>query len=139
MHRGDGHPVRSWLEFLGPQARFQVGDRLVSAGAVRRETSRGLNLRVTVRWPGTDPNRVAVPRVKLAAVLERSDRPLDPRTAILGALVLAGRMIRVLNLPDRSAAVERIGAARRLLPPALRDLLDGVDAAIAASTLAVRR
>lgn len=139
VHRGDGHPVRSWLEFLGPHARHQVGDRLVSAGAVRREVSRGLTLRTTVRWVGTDPNRVAVPRVKLAAVLERSDRPLDPRTALLASLVQAGRMVRVLSLPNRAAAVDRIGAARRLLPPPLRDLLDGVDSAIAAAALTIRR
>nr|MDT0657242.1 GPP34 family phosphoprotein [Micromonospora sp. DSM 115978] len=139
VHRGDGHPVRSWLEFLGPQARYQVGDRLVSAGAVRRETGRTISLRSTVRWPGTDPNRVAVPRVKLSAVLERSDRPLDPRTALLAALVHAGRMIRVLNLPNKAQAIDRIGAARRLLPPALRDLLDGVDATIAAAAMMIRR
>jgi hypothetical protein len=138
VRRGDGHDARVWLEFLRPQVREQVGDRLVSAGALRRKSSRGLRLRMTVRWPGRDPNRVAAPRVRLAAVLERSDRPLDIRNATLAALVRAGGMIRVLALPDRAAA-ERISAARRLLPPALGDLLAAVDAAVAATTLAIRR
>jgi hypothetical protein len=138
VRRGDGHDARAWLEFIRPQVREQVGDRLVSAGALRRKSSRGLRLRMTVRWPGRDPNRVAAPRVRLAAVLERSDRPLDIRNATLAALVRAGGMIRVLALPDRAAA-ERISAARRLLPPALGDLLAAVDAAVAATTLAIRR
>ena len=138
VRRGDGHYARAWLEHIRPQVREQVGDRLVSAGALRRESSRGLSLRMTVRWPGRDPNRVAAPRVRLAAVLERSDQPLDIRNATLAALVRASGMIRVLGLPDRSAA-ERISAARRLLPPALGDLLAAVDAAVAETALTIRR
>lgn len=135
---GDGHDARAWLEFIRPQVREQVGLRLVSAGALRRHSRRTLTLRMTVRWPGRDPNRVAAPRVRLAAVLERSDQPLDIRDATLAALVRAGGMIRVLGLPEHAVA-QRISAARRLLPPALADLLAAVDASVAASTLSVRR
>jgi hypothetical protein len=138
MRRGDGHGIRSWLEFMRPHVREHVGDRLVSAGAVRREAGRGLTLRQSVRWPGIDPNRVARPRVRLAAILERSDRPLDVRTATLAGLVRAGGAVRVLGLPDRSM-VERIAAARRLLPPALGELLAAVDATVAAAALTPRR
>lgn len=138
VHRGDGHAVRSWITFLQPQILERVGDRLVSAGMVRRETSRGLTLRTTVRWPGIDPNRVARPRIRLTATLERSDQPLDFRTTTLASLVNSAGMTRVLNLHDRSV-LKRIAAARRLLPAELGDLLDAVDAAMSAQALAVRR
>ena len=139
VRRGDGHPLRSWLEFLAPRVRDHVGDRLVSAGVVSRTTSRGLDLRTTVRWPGLDPNRVARPRVRLNAILERSDQPLDPRTATLAGLVQSAGLLRALTPANRSAVANRIAAARRLLPPELRDLLNAVDAAVAASTVTVRR
>lgn len=137
VHRGDGHAVRAWVRFLAPRVRLQIGERLVSTGTVRRERVRGLNLRTTVRWPGLDPNRVAVPRVVLTTILERSDEPLETRTALLAALVRAGGVLRVLNLSDRAAA-ERIATARRLLPRELRELLDGVDAAITAAAVPTR-
>lgn len=137
VHRGDGHPVRAWIRFLTPRVRHQIGDRLVNAGAVRREQARRLNLRTSVRWPGRDPNRVAVPRVVLTTILDRSDEPLDVRTATLAALVRSGGVLRVLSLSERGAA-ERIAAARRLLPTGLRGLLDGVDATIAAAAAPVR-
>jgi hypothetical protein len=139
LRRGNGHPARAWLDFLAPRVRDQVGDRLVSAGAVRRSTSRGLTLRTAVRWPGLDPNRVARPRVRLSATLERSEQPLDIRTATLAGLVRAGGLVRELIPTDRSAVEERIAAARRLLPPELAGLLTAVDAVVAAAALAVRR
>ena len=138
IHRGDGHAVRSWIAFLAPQLLEQVGDRLASAGTVRRETSRGLSLRTTVRWPGVDPNRVARPRIRLTATLERSDQPLDRRTTVLASLVHSIGMTRVLNLRDKST-LKRISAARRLLPPDLADLLSAVEAGMSANALSVRR
>lgn len=138
VHRGDGHSARAWVRFLAPRVRHQVGDRLVAAGAVHRERARRLNLRTEVRWPGLDPNQVAVPRVVLTALLERSDEPLETRSAMLAALVRSAGVLRVLNLSDRSAA-ERIATARRLLPLGLRDLLDGVDATITAAAVPARR
>ena len=130
IRRGDGHPARLWLEFMRPHVREHIGERLVGAGTVRRETGRGLSLRTSVRWPGVDPNRVARPRVRLAALLERYDQPLDARTATLAGLVQAAGMTRVMSLSDRSA-IDRIGASRRTLPPVLADLLAAVDAVVA--------
>ncbi len=138
LRHGDGHPTRTWLEFLSPQAREQVGDRLVRADAVRRESTRGLDLRTSVRWPGTDPNRAAKPRIRLAAILERADRPLDAHTATLAALIRAGGVIRALALHDK-AVLERIASARHRLSPELGELLTAVDAAIAAAALTVGR
>lgn len=137
IHRGDGHSVRTWVRFLAPRIPQQIGERLVDAGVLRRENARRLNLRTTVRWPGIDRNRAAVPRAVLTAILERTTDPLDTRTAMLAALVRSGGVLRVLNVADRSVA-ERIATARRLLPPGLRDLLDGVDATIAASAVPAR-
>jgi hypothetical protein len=134
VHRGDGHPVRTWLDFLSTRVRDRVGERLVNAGLVYRTTSRGLSLRSSVRWPGVDPNIVAVPRVRLAAVLERGEEPLDMRTATLAALVAAAGMLRVLNLENK-AAVGKITAARRMLPSALAELLAAVDAVISTPAL----
>lgn len=138
VHRGNGHAVRAWVRFLTPRARRQIGDRLVSAGTVHRERVRQLNLRTTVRWPGRDRNRAAVPRAVLTTILERSAEPLDTRMAMLAALVRSGGLLRVLHLADRSTA-ERIATSRRLLPLGLRDLLDAVDATIAASAVPARR
>lgn len=133
VHRGDGHPTRSWLEFLAPRVRDRIGDRLMSAGAVRRMTTRGLSLRTTVRWPGLDPNRVARPRVRLNAILERSEQPLDARTATLAGLVRAAGLVKALLSMNRAIVADRIAAGRRLLPTELADLLTAVDAAVAST------
>ncbi len=138
IHRGNGHPVRSWLEYLRPQMRERVGARLVSAGLVTREQSRSLSLRVTVRWPGVDPNRAARPRVMLGASLQRSHQRLDLKTATLAALLSAGGISSVMSTYDRTIQ-ERLAASRRQLPPVLAELVAGVDAAVAAAALTVRR
>ncbi|MBB4961361.1 GOLPH3/VPS74 family protein [Micromonospora polyrhachis] len=137
VRRGDGHTIQAWLAHLGPRVRELVGRRLANAGLVARRESRGLTMRVSVRWPGIDPDVVARPRVRLGAVLSQHDQ-LDVKTAALAALVHAGGMTRVLNLFDRSVT-DRVGVARRLLPKVLVDLLDAVDRAVAAATLTVRR
>lgn len=137
IHRGDGHSARAWVRFLTPRVRHQVGERLVTAGTVRRDRARRLNLRTTVRWPGVDPNQVAVPRVVLTTLLDRDDEALDTRTAMLAALVRSGGVLRVLNLSSRSV-VERIAVGRRTLPVGLRDLVDGVDATITATAAPAR-
>lgn len=139
VRRGDGHAVRSWLEFLAPRVREHVGERLVDAGAVRRTTSRGLSLRTTVCWPGLDPNRVARPRVRLNAMLERSERPLDVRFATLAGLVRAAGLIRALLPTNKTAVAERIVSARLLLPTDLAEVLNAVDAVLGHAPLTARR
>lgn len=140
MSRGNGHPARLWLVYLRDQQQIceRVGNRLVSKGWVRRVESRSLSLRMSVRWPGVDPNRAAAPRVRLAGALQRVDKPLEPYAAMLAALSRAGGLTRVLSLLD-SSVVERIDATRRMLPPPLRALLSAVDATVAASAVSVRR
>ncbi|GAB3142315.1 hypothetical protein GCM10027290_16530 [Micromonospora sonneratiae] len=137
VRRGDGHHRQAWLSHLKPWVRERVGRRLVDAGLVSRRETRGLSLRVTVRWPGMDPDAVARPRVRLGAVLAQHDR-LDVKTAALAALVHAGGMTRVLNLFDRSVT-DRLGVAQRLLPPVLGDLVKAVEEVVAAAALTIRR
>lgn len=140
LQRGTGHATRLWLEYMRTEMEIcnRVGSRLASAGWVRRVESRGLSFRASVRWPATDANRAASPRVRLTAVLERSREPLDLYTATLAALVRAGGLTRAVTVFDKSV-VDRIDAARKLLPAQLEALLAAVDAAVAAAALSVRR
>jgi hypothetical protein len=140
LHRGNGHATRLWLEYMRTEVQIcnRVGSRLASAGWVNRVESRGLSLRASVRWPGTDANRAASPRVRLSAILGRSTQPLDLYTATLAALVRAGGLTKVVTIFD-APVVNRIDAARQLLPLPLESLLAAVDAAVAAAALSVRR
>ncbi|MER7168624.1 GPP34 family phosphoprotein [Micromonospora sp. NPDC000207] len=140
IRRGDGHSARLWLAFVRDemQIRERVGNRLASAGWVRRVESRGLTLRTSVRWPGVNPNQVAAPRVRLGASLQQTQRPLDTTTATLAALIRAGNLVGVLTLVDRSVA-DRIVTARQSLPGSLQQLLAAVDAAAAGTAVQVRR
>ncbi|GGM04270.1 MULTISPECIES: GOLPH3/VPS74 family protein [Micromonospora] len=140
LRRGSGHSTRLWLAFIRDemQIRERVGTRLVSGGWVRREESRGLSLRMSVRWPGVNPNQVAAPRVRLAASLQQDHRPLDTTTATLAALTRAGNLVKVLTLVDRSVS-DRIDAGRQHLPMVLQSLLSAVDSAVASTAVQVRR
>ncbi|WP_428966663.1 GOLPH3/VPS74 family protein [Micromonospora fluostatini] len=140
LRRGSGHSARLWLAFLRDemQIRERVGGRLAGAGWVRRVESRGLTLRSSVRWPGVNPNLVAAPRVRLAASLQQTYRPLDTPTATLAALIRAANLIKVLMLVDR-AVPERITRSRQDLPAALQSLLAAVDAGASTTALPARR
>lgn len=136
--RGNGHPGRLWLKFLREQCqiRDRVGNRLVTAGWVRREESRGL--RKSVRWPAVDPNQAASPRVRLGAAVRHSTETIDLRLAALAALVASGGLTRVIALYDDGLS-HRISELRQLFPPQLEGLLSSVDAAIATAATTVRR
>jgi Golgi phosphoprotein 3 (GPP34) len=136
--RGNGHPGRLWLKFLREQCqiRERVGNRLASAGWVRREESRGL--RRSVRWPAVDPNYAASPRVRLGSILRHNMHSIDMRSATLAALASAGGLTKLITLFDESAST-RIAEMRRFLPPQVEGLLAAVDAAVAAAAVTVRR
>jgi Golgi phosphoprotein 3 (GPP34) len=135
--RGNGHPGRLWLKFLREQCqiRERVGNRLVAAGWVKREESRGL--RRSVRWPAVDPNYAAGPRVRLSSTLRHMDS-IDMRSATLAALAAAGGLTKLIALFDESAP-SRIAELRQLFPPPVEGLLASVDAAVAAAAVTVRR
>jgi hypothetical protein len=136
--RGNGHPGRLWLKFLREQCqiRERVGNRLASAGWVRREETRGL--RRAVRWPAVDPNQAAAPRVRLSSILRHNTYSIDMRSATLAALASAGGLTKLISLFDDSVT-GRVVELRKLLPPQVEGLLASVDAAVAAAAVTVRR
>jgi Golgi phosphoprotein 3 GPP34 len=139
LKQKNAHPVRAWVEYLREDVRAMVGTRLVDAGVVRREQTRGLTLRSVVRYPATEPVRAARPRVRMRYLLERGER-LDLQTAVAAALVRATEMEHVLLLDaGRQQARERLGQIAAALPAELQALSSGVEAAVAAIALTVRR
>lgn len=134
------HPTRAWVEYLRPGPRMMVAQRLIDAGLVLREQSRGmLGLRRRVRYPGTDATTCTLPRVRLAYVLERQ-RPVKSYLATLAALVLVTGLDHQLAVSlSRHQARARLRRLTTNLSAELRALVAGVDTAVAAIALAVRR
>ena len=137
MGREGVHPTRLWIRYLREHLNIQerVGTRLATAGVVRREQGRLLGR--SIRWPATDPNQAASPRVRLTALLMRQQRPeLDAETLLLAALT--GAVGLSSNVFDEQVSA-RMRECRRYLPPPLDGLLSAVVAALDAATVAVRR
>ncbi len=135
----DNHPVRAWVEYLRADVRDMVGGRLVQAGVVTREESRGITLRTTVRYPAIDAINAAAPRVRLRFLLDR-DEPLDQQTAALAALVRASKLEHTVLVDTRRQQVrELIARVTEPMHPYLHALAAGVEAAVAGVALTVRR
>ncbi|MGC1215324.1 MAG: GPP34 family phosphoprotein [Micromonospora sp.] len=131
------HPTRLWIRYLRDHLNIQerVGTRLATAGVVRREQGRAL--RRSVRWPATDPNQAASPRVRLTALLMRQQRAeLDAETLLLAGLT--GAVGFGSNVFEEHVGA-RMRDCRQFLPPPLDGLLSAVIAALDAATVAVRR
>ena len=125
--------------YLAEDVRDMVGRRLAAAGMVQREQTRGLSLRVTVRFPAIDAIKAASPRIRLRYLLDRGE-VLDAATATLAALVRATELEPVLLLAAARPQVrEQLGHIVETLPPPLRQLVAAVDAAVKAVALTVRR
>lgn len=139
LKQRENHPVRAWVEYLRDDVRDMVGRRLVQSGMVTREESRGLTLRVTVRFPATDAIEAAAPLVRLRFLLDRDD-PLDQQTMALASLVLASQLEQTLLVDTtRQQVRELITQRTRPMHPYLHALATGVDAAVAAIALTIRR
>lgn len=137
MGREGVHPTRLWIRYLRDHLNIQerVGTRLATAGVVRREQGRAL--RRSVRWPATDPNQAASPRVRLTALLMRQQRTeLDAGTLLLAGLT--GAVGFSSNVFDEQVST-RMRDCRQFLPPPLDGLLSAVVAALDAATVTVRR
>ena len=136
--KGGPYPVRSWIEYLRAQVREMIARRLIAADLVRREQGRSM-FRSIVRFPAADPITAAAPQVRLRYMLERPHL-LDHQAALLAALVRTCALEHVLVLDIRPQQDgDLIARATTLLPPEGQSLLAGVDAAIAAIALTVRR
>jgi len=137
--RSDRHPIRDWVEYLAEDVRDMVGRRLVTTGLVEREQTRGLTLRLTVRYPAVDTIKAASPRIRLRYLLDRGD-VLDAPTATLAALVRVTELEPVLLLAAARPEVrEQLGSIVESLPQPLQALIGAVHAAVAAVALTVRR
>jgi Golgi phosphoprotein 3 (GPP34) len=139
LKRREDYPVRAWVEYLRDDVREMIARRLISAGMIERAEARGLSLRVSVRYPATDAIEAAAPRVRLRFMLDKNE-PLDQQTAALAALVRAIGLEQALLLDaGRQQIREHIERATEPMHPFLHALAAGVDAAVAASALTIRR
>jgi hypothetical protein len=139
LKQRENHPVRAWVEFLRDDVRDMVGRRLVQAGMITREESRGLTLRLTVRFPATDAVEAAAPLVRLRFLLDRIGQ-LDQQTMALASLVRASQLEQTLLVDsNRQQVRDLIARATEPMHPYLRALAAGVDAAMAAIALTARR
>jgi hypothetical protein len=134
------HSVRVWVETFGEMLPELIARQLVAEGVVRREQGgRQLMRRRPDRYPATDLLAAARPRLRLEHML-RTPQEFDLPGAVL-AVLLGALGAEVLLDPelDRAAARELIGRLRTHLPADLRDLMEGVEAAVAAISLTIRR
>jgi hypothetical protein len=137
LKQREPHPVRAWVEYLREHVRAMVAPRLVSLGLIQKVQTRAV-LRQTTRFPATDPLKAASPRVRLRYVLDHPEH-LDAQTAVMGGLVRATGLEHVLGAGTAREARDSLGRLVELLPAELQALCTGVDTAVAAVALTVRR
>jgi len=139
LKQRENHPVRAWVEYLRDDVRDMVGRRLVQTGMVTREESRGLTLRVTVRYPAVDAIEAAAPLVRLRFLLDRNEA-LDQQTMALASLVRTSQLEQTLLVDtNRQQVRDLIARTTEPMHPYLHSLAAGVDAAVAAIALTIRR
>lgn len=132
------HPVRTWTDNLDDTSYELVARRLVERGTVRRVHSRRL-LRAR---PDTFPSakrEAATPALLLDQTL-RQPRDADPQRAMLATLVatIAGENpLRSDSGQDRTHSIAAQLADE--LPPQLQYLATGLEAAVTARLLSIRR
>jgi hypothetical protein len=134
------HSVRVWVDTFSEMLPELIARRLVADGVVRREEGgRQLMRRRPDRYPATDLLAAARPRLRLEHML-RTPQEFDLSGAVLAVLVGALGVDATLDPElDRAAARELISRLRMHLPADLRELIEGVEAAVAAISLSVRR
>jgi hypothetical protein len=129
--------VRAWVEYLRDHARTMVAPRLVQTGLIERIQTRSM-LKQIVRYPATDPLRAASAEARLRYMLDHPGN-IDVQTGLLAGLVMAVGLDFLLS--GASAREVRDGLTRmlRILRPDLRNLIVGVESAVAAIALSARR
>jgi hypothetical protein len=138
VRRGNGHPVRAWLEHLRGEIRGVVARDLTSAGVIRREEQKSsFGRKVTVRYPAANTLLAASPRVRLGYVVNREPIP-DTPTATLAGLVVAVGLDRFVVVGSGKTR-ERLAAAGETARVPIPALLKGVHATVAAIALQVGR
>jgi hypothetical protein len=140
QRQASAHTVRSWVEALIDVVYELVARGLIADAVVRREPGgRRLLRRGADRFPAVDLLRAARPRVHLEHMLRvPDDRDVAGRT--LAGIIRALEVERVLDVDrDRTAVKNDVAEAAEHLPIDLRGLVDGVEAAVSAISLTVRR
>ena len=137
LKQNDLHPVRAWVEYLRDHARTMVAPRLVQTGLIERIQTRSM-LKQIVRYPAIDPLRAASAEARLRYMLDHPGN-IDVQTGLLAGLVMAVGLDFLLS--GASAREVRDGLTRmlRILRPDLRNLIVGVESAVAAIALSARR
>ncbi|REG01460.1 Golgi phosphoprotein 3 GPP34 [Asanoa ferruginea] len=138
--RGSEFVPRAWVEHLRSNVGEVVAQRVVAAGMVRRDEQRsGLSRKLTVRYPAVNALTATRPLVRLSYYLQRPSQ-IDAQTATLAALVkAAGLEQRIMLEWSRQEVSDAIGAIVARLPAPLRDVIHGVEGAVAAMAVITRR
>jgi hypothetical protein len=134
------HSTRVWVETFGEMLPELIARQLVAAGVIRREEGgRQLLRRRPDRFPATDLLAAARPRLRLEHML-RTPQEFDLPGAVVAVLIGAlGAEVLLDPELDRATTRDLIGRLRANLPADLRDLMEGVEAAVAAISLTIRR
>ncbi len=132
------HTVRTWTDNLGDPLHEMIVAELVDDGIVRRESSGGFSRRRTERYPAVDLLRAAAPKARIERMLT-TPRDLDLAGAFTIAMVWALGIEAVLDARSERGSVDLVERIRARMPVTLRELLDGLGIAAAATSLTVRR
>ncbi|MDI1462822.1 GPP34 family phosphoprotein [Catellatospora sp. KI3] len=135
---GTGHPVQNWIQHLRTDIKEVVAHRLGLRGIVRRETSRSLTGRTQVRYPAADPTEATRSVVRLGFLLGRPSEALDLPAALLSSLSTAVGVAIVVPMLNNGQTRDRLEQVRLGLPQELRELVKGVESAIATVALQAR-
>lgn len=128
------HTVRTWVESLGPAVNEFVARGLLDDGVVRVERRRAFG-RGGVRYPALDLLRASSPRVRLLHMLNHP-AAFDLQGALCAAIVGVLGAERVFEIDIDSRLFTDLDAG---LPTAMRTLLAGLAASVAAVSLTVHR
>lgn len=128
--------VRTWLAYLGQDARDAVGTRLVRAGVVWRQQSRRL-LRQVTTYAAVDASTAAYPAARLFTQLTRRE-PMPPPDMALAALVAATGLADQIVWADDSRGQQHLRRVNGLLQPSLRELAAQTEAAVGDAVLSNR-
>jgi hypothetical protein len=131
------HPIRAWTEYLRDNVTPYaiVRERLLRAGLL--QPVRGGLLKKSTRYVATDPLTAAKPRVRLRYTAERSDTPVDARTAMLASLAQVTGLTEVVADGANRSVKEGLLAIAAGLPANLRVVVSGLDAAVTVIALSV--
>jgi hypothetical protein len=138
--RGNEFVPRAWIEHLRGNVGEVVAQRVVGLGMARRDEQRsGLSRKVTVRYPAVNALTATRPLVRLSYYLQRPAQ-IDAQTATLAALVKAtGLEQRIMLEWTRQEVTDSIAAIVVRLPAPLREVILGVEGAVAAMAVVTRR